>query len=140
MRNNYTLTNFALGWLPFLWILYKNEAFVHLIDKGNGKPTIKEEPFVVHFLVGILVFFIVSAFFPIVLDVFPVQWRYALGLLPIMGIFVLGIYHSVKKKYYLALSTFIIFLVDFKFAYRLLPSIVANTCKRSNSSINTTVF
>ncbi|MFJ1434397.1 MULTISPECIES: hypothetical protein [Capnocytophaga] len=71
MRNNYTLTNFALGWLPFLWVLYKNEAFVHLIDKGNGKPTIKEESFVVYFLVGILIFFIVSAFFPIVLDVFP---------------------------------------------------------------------
>ncbi|MFK8299453.1 hypothetical protein ACI762_01850 [Capnocytophaga canimorsus] len=111
MRNNYTLTNFALGWLPFLWILYKNEAFVHLIDKGNGKPTIKEEPFVVYFLVGILIFLIVSAFFPMVLDIFPPQWRYILGLLPIIGIFVLGIYHSVKKKYYLALSTFIIFLL-----------------------------
>ncbi|MFJ1381845.1 hypothetical protein [Capnocytophaga canimorsus] len=64
-----------------------------------------------YFLVGILVFFIVSAFFPIVLDIFPPQWRYILGLLPIIGIFVLGIYHSVKKKYYLALSTFIIFLL-----------------------------
>lgn len=94
-----------LGLIPFLWLLYKTPAFVALVDKGNGKESVKEEAFVWHFLVGLVLIYTITLF----ADFSPLYVR--LLQLILLGVFAISILHLARKKYYLFLSSFVIFII-----------------------------
>lgn len=110
IMSNYVNYTLYLGLLPFLWILYKNIAFINLIDTANGKLLKEEEPFVVYFLVGIVILFYVSSLIPIVYDLLFTR-VYIIIIALFVSMLSLVINQIVKKKYYLATSTFVIFLL-----------------------------